>query len=94
MPRDRTQNQPSIRVVDKLRSASAAQPSIETIVEDDSLEVSEREQELARAQRAVEAAPDVRSDKVAQLKKQVEEGAYNVPTELLADKLLETNGGQ
>ena len=94
MPSDRAQNQPSIRVVDKLRSTSAAQPSIETIVKDDSLEVSEREQELARAQRAVEAAPDVRSDKVAQLKKQVEEGAYNVPTELVADKLLETNGGQ
>jgi flagellar biosynthesis anti-sigma factor FlgM len=40
----------------------------------------------------VEAAPDVRAEKVARIKQQVESGTYSVPAEELAKKLL--GGGQ
>ena len=37
---------------------------------------------------AVKAAPDVRANKVADIKKQIEAGTYNVSGESFADKLL------
>jgi len=80
MPIERIQHQPPAR------SAQTEQT--------DSVEISERARELARAQRAVEAAPDMRADKVAELKQQIEDGTYNVPAEALADKLLDGEGGQ
>ncbi|SRR5581483_4559242 len=54
----------------------------------DTLEVSARGRELAKAQEAVDAAPDVRADKVADIKKRIEDGTYNVPADVLARKLL------
>ena len=55
----------------------------------DSLEISDRSRELARARQAVDAAPDVRADRVAEIKKRIEDGTYSVSPELLAHKLLE-----
>jgi negative regulator of flagellin synthesis FlgM len=54
----------------------------------DTLEVSARGRELAKAQQAVEDAPDVRADKVAEIKKRIEDGTYHVPADVLARKLL------
>ena len=59
----------------------------------DSLEISDRSRELARARQAVDAAPDVRADRVAEIKKQIEDGTYSVSPELLARKLLEGSDG-
>lgn len=54
----------------------------------DSVEISEEARALARAQEAVRAAPEVRTEKVARIKRDIETGAYSVPAELLARKLL------
>ena len=59
----------------------------------DSLEISDRSRELARARQAVDAAPDVRADKVAEIKKRIEDGTYSVSPELLARKLIEGSDG-
>jgi negative regulator of flagellin synthesis FlgM len=55
----------------------------------DTVEISSQARELARARQAVDAAPDVRADKVAQIKQRIEDGTYSVSPELLAQKLLE-----
>ena len=55
----------------------------------DRREISDRSRELARARQAVDAAPDVRADRVAEIKKRIEDGTYSVSPELLAHKLLE-----
>jgi negative regulator of flagellin synthesis FlgM len=55
----------------------------------DKLEISSHSRELARARHAAETAPDVRSEKVAEIKKRVEDGTYSVSPQLLARKLLE-----
>ena len=55
----------------------------------DSVEISDRSRELAKARQAVDAAPDVRADKVAEIKKRIEDGTYSVAPHLLAQKLLE-----
>lgn len=60
----------------------------------DSVEISDAARELAKARQAVDAAPEVRSDKVAAIKKRIEDGTYSVSPELLARKLLESSDGQ
>ncbi len=55
----------------------------------DTVEISEKSRELARARQAVEDAPDVRADKVADIKKRIEDGTYSVSPQMLARKLLE-----
>ena len=57
----------------------------------DTVEISDQARELARARQAVDAAPEVRSDKVASIKKRIEDGTYSVSPELLARKLLQNN---
>jgi flagellar biosynthesis anti-sigma factor FlgM len=58
----------------------------------DSVEISDRSRELARARQAVESAPEVRSEKVASIRKRIEDGTYSVSPELLARKMLGTDG--
>jgi negative regulator of flagellin synthesis FlgM len=55
----------------------------------DTLEISSHSRELARARQAVEDAPDVRADKVAEIKQRLKDGTYSVSPEQLARKLLE-----
>jgi negative regulator of flagellin synthesis FlgM len=75
---DRTGNEPKPEQ-DRVRPTS------------DSVEISDRSRELARARQAVDAAPDVRADKVAAIKKRIEDGTYSVSPELLARKLMENS---
>ena len=55
----------------------------------DTLEISTRARELAKARQAVDAAPDVRTEKVADIKKRIEDGTYTVSPKILARKLLD-----
>jgi flagellar biosynthesis anti-sigma factor FlgM len=78
------------------RLAQAAQAKTDTDqsrLPADTLEISSKARELARARQAVDAAPEVRSEKVAAIKKSVEDGTYSVSPHLLARKLLEGSDG-
>lgn len=55
---------------------------------DDKVVLSSDGREVLRAQRLAESAPEVRKEKVAQLKAAIEEGRYHVDAEELADSLL------
>lgn len=54
----------------------------------DEVVLSERAQILQRASEAVRAIPDVRQERVMQLRAQIAEGKYKIPTEILLDRLL------
>lgn len=54
----------------------------------DEVAISSAAKELAEAQQAVAAAPDVREDRVAALQQAIDTGAYEVPVDELAKKLL------
>jgi negative regulator of flagellin synthesis FlgM len=43
---------------------------------------------IQEAQKQLEAIPDVREDKVAELKEQIENGTYKIDEEKIADKIL------
>ena len=49
--------------------------------------------DLAVAKKEVKQAPDVRMDRVKQLKAQIEAGEYNVSASQIADKMLEQSRG-
>ncbi len=55
----------------------------------DQLELSSMGRDYRVAKQAVAAAPDVREELIAPLKKSVNAGTYQVSTESFADKLLE-----
>ena len=54
----------------------------------DRVSISFRARELAAARRALEIIPDVRPDKVADLKARIEAGTYRIDSEAIADKMI------
>ncbi|MBO8167952.1 MAG: flagellar biosynthesis anti-sigma factor FlgM [Thermoanaerobacteraceae bacterium] len=54
----------------------------------DRVEISRTAKELQRLVEKAKNLPDVRAEKVAELKKRIENGTYQVPVEKLADKML------
>ena len=54
----------------------------------DSVEISQMGKDYQIAKQAVSAAPDVRQDKVNELKQKLESGNYEVSLEELADKMI------
>ncbi len=54
----------------------------------DKVEISDFGRELQVAKKAVAGAPDVRADRVAELKSQIQNGTYNVSGESFAEKLM------
>ena len=58
----------------------------------DGTSLSAAAQELLKARRAVQDAPDVRADLVAELRRQVQAGTYTVDAREIARKLLPALG--
>ncbi|MFG6327199.1 MAG: flagellar biosynthesis anti-sigma factor FlgM [Lachnospiraceae bacterium] len=54
----------------------------------DKVEISDFGRELQVAKQAVAAAPDVREDRVSELKSRIQNGTYSVSGESFAEKLL------
>ena len=54
----------------------------------DAVEISSIGKDIQTAKAAVKASPDVRESKIADIKKQVSNGTYNVSGDSFADKLL------
>ena len=57
-------------------------------VKADTVELSDMGKRVQEAHSQLETIPDIREDKVAQLKEQVENGTYEVDAEKVADKML------
>ena len=70
------------------RSEPQTAPAGGSASSDDSVKISGRAREIQLAHEAARAAPEVRSDKVAQLKKQVASGNFKVDSGAVAEKLL------
>lgn len=52
------------------------------------VELSSRAREIHKARRLLEKVPDVRADKVARIKKAIEEGTYEVSSREVASSML------
>lgn len=51
--------------------------------------ISARAREMARAKEVAGNAPDVREEKIAELKRRIAEGKYNVKPEAIADRMVD-----
>ena len=51
--------------------------------------LSDRAQSIKKAKEIAKAAPEVRSEKVAELQKMIDGGKYNVPAKDVADKMVD-----
>ena len=60
----------------------------------DLVTISSRSRELGKLMQDLSALPDVRLDKVALAKQQLQQGSYRVDPKLLAQKMLESAGQQ
>jgi negative regulator of flagellin synthesis FlgM len=60
----------------------------------DSVTLSDSARSLAAARDAVTNAPDVRHEKVAEIKQKVADGTYSVSARVLARKMLDTSNNQ
>ncbi len=54
----------------------------------DKVELSDRSREMQKINDVLETTPDVRAERVAELKKAVQEGRYQVDSEAVADKMV------
>jgi negative regulator of flagellin synthesis FlgM len=71
-------------------SKEASTDSVEKNTNSDSRpEISSKGKEFATAKAAASQAPDVREEKIAELKKRIAEGSYKVNSEAIADKMVE-----
>jgi negative regulator of flagellin synthesis FlgM len=60
-------------------------------VETNRLELSVRGREIAHLNELIQSTPDVREDKVEQVRQQLENGTYNVKAERIAEKIIKGN---
>ena len=76
----------------KTGTNQAREPAKKTVDQTDSpvdnVQLSERSQEIVRVQEAIEAAPEIRQDKVDAVKARLAEGSYEVDSEEVADRIL------
>ena len=54
----------------------------------DNVQLSKQSQEIVQIKEAVEAAPEIRQDKVDAVKARLDEGAYEVDSEEVANRIL------
>ncbi|MGW8187017.1 MAG: flagellar biosynthesis anti-sigma factor FlgM [Desulfobacterales bacterium] len=74
-----------------LQNAQAAETEDEkgrANVGEDNVKLSQSARDLQRAQRALQDMPDIREDKVAALKQQIENGTYDIRADKIAANML------
>lgn len=76
-------------VVYDFSRAQARRAASATATPADTAGISEDARELSRAREAVEAAPDVRADRVRALQQQIRNGNYNPDPREVAKRILE-----
>jgi flagellar biosynthesis anti-sigma factor FlgM len=58
--------------------------------QDDKVQISNETQEFLRIRSLVDATPDIRQDLVAELRRQIAQGTYEVSSSDIADAILDT----
>ncbi len=74
------------------KSAEAAKAKLageSTQVSGEKIAVSDLGKEIAKVNSEVKASPDIRTEKVAEIKERVDSGEYHVPADKIAGKIIE-----
>ena len=76
------------QVQEKDKVESTSDQTEKQQVKADTVELSDMGKRVQEAQKQLETIPDIREDKVAHLKEQVENGTYAIVAEKVAEKML------
>ncbi len=77
---------------DSVRDASASESRTASAGQSDGVSLSDGVRELQRVGRHVQSLPDVREERVTELRTQISNGSYQVSDESLATSLLQFTG--
>ena len=75
-------------IQDKKTTAPSKDKTTGGGVKTDTVDISDAAKRVRAAREELDRIPDVREDKVAELKKQIESGSYKVDSEQIAEKML------
>lgn len=70
------------------KSQKSDRENMESIAGKDKASLSDDARILAKSRTALEETPEIRADRVEQLRQQIEAGEYQIPVQSLADRLL------
>ena len=73
---------------DKGKTGPSSKQASEEILREDKVVLSPKAREIQEAKKLLNSLPDVREEKVAHLKKQIENGTYQIKGEKIAVKML------
>jgi negative regulator of flagellin synthesis FlgM len=76
--------------VDQTKRSGDAPAALQTDVNAD---ISTRGKDFAKAQAVASGAPDVREEKIAELKKRIAQGGYKIDTDAIADRMVDEHLG-
>lgn len=75
-------------IQDKKIAGSPKNRAADAGVKTDTVEISDAAKRISAARAELDRIPDVRENKVAELKNQIEKGTYKVDSEQIAEKML------
>ena len=73
-----------------LEKVSANDKQNSSVVESDEVSISEKGKDVSEMTRTLKEMPDVRADKVADLKERIANGTYNISGKDIASKIINT----
>jgi negative regulator of flagellin synthesis FlgM len=76
------------QVQDKNKTAASSEKTEKTATRMDTVEISDTAKRIQEARKQLDEIPDIREDKVAQLKRQIDNGTYAINAEKIADKMI------
>ena len=70
-------------------TATSDKPTVNAAVQpEEKVDLSTKAKDIQQAKNALNSLPDIREEKVQEIKAQVEKGTYNVNAEKIADKMV------
>ena len=76
------------KINEKKEGSEAEKQATNSVVPEDKVSLSSTARDIQRAEKAIEKLPDVREEKVRELKDRIEAGKYDVNGEKIAGKML------
>ncbi|MEA3486365.1 MAG: flagellar biosynthesis anti-sigma factor FlgM [Thermodesulfobacteriota bacterium] len=76
------------KINEKKASSGDDKQAADSVVQEDKVSLSSTARDIQQAEKAIEQLPDVREEKIQELKDQIEAGKYNVNGEKIAGKML------
>ena len=73
---------------DKQKAENTSEKAEKNVAKTDTVNISDAAKEIQEVRKELDNIPDVRAEKVEQLKNQIENGTYEVKSEEIAEKML------